>query len=150
MGAHFLVKIYRAPASCTMPFLLLDPQHFVISSEYRVVWGTPLLKKYVGAHLSWKLAMHRQYVRYLFSLRSPTSCVRHPIFQKRYAQGPYCAQIENSCFCVFNIILQTIKNVQEPGRFPCIVIRQGEPGRSPHGSPYFSQRPPASTPHLNI
>ena len=69
-------------------------------------------------------------------------------FVCRFAQGPYCATLA----VVFYIILQTIKNVQEPGRFPWIVMRQRvrEPGRSLHRLPYFYQRPPTSTPPANI
>ena len=33
----YFPKTCRASALCTMPFFLLDPQHFVISSGYRVV-----------------------------------------------------------------------------------------------------------------
>ena len=36
-GCSYFLKTCRAPALCTMPFFLLDPQYFVISSGYRVV-----------------------------------------------------------------------------------------------------------------
>ena len=36
-GCPYFLKTYRAPGVCTIPFSVLDPQHFVISSGYRVV-----------------------------------------------------------------------------------------------------------------
>ena len=36
-GCPYFLKTCRAPTLSTMPFFLSDPQHFVISSGYRVV-----------------------------------------------------------------------------------------------------------------
>ena len=84
---------------------------------------------------------------FLKTCRAPALCVR-PFFlldsQHFVISSWHRVVWGTKPFVVFR------QRVQAPGRSPCIIIRGCRNLVGPHWSPYFYQRPPASTPSENI